>query len=74
MKPHLAGTANGRAVLTVDTVLELYVTEGTHKALAKRFGVSPAQVGKIKRGQSWSSVTQSIPKSFKDSSTIQGTG
>ena len=69
-KPHLSGINNGRAKLTVAIVLELYEAEGTHKDLAKQFGISPSAVGKIKRGESWASITQ---KRSKDSSTTPET-
>ena len=55
-KPHLAGTNNGRAKLTEKLVLEIRAAEGTHRAIAAKYGISANQVGSIRRLESWAHI------------------
>lgn len=47
------GEANGSAKLTEDDVRAIRAAVGTQRAIAKRFGVSKTNVGKIRRGEAW---------------------
>lgn len=52
-KPHLQGEKNGRAKLTEAKVQEVRAAEGTQQAIADKFSLSRAQVGSIRRLDSW---------------------
>ncbi len=47
------GSANGQAKLTEEQVWELYHSEDTQREIAAQYGVSPAQVSRIKRKKGW---------------------
>lgn len=49
------GESNGRAKITKELAIEIHMMPGTQKQIAKLFGISKSQVGKIKRGKSWTS-------------------
>jgi hypothetical protein len=46
-----------RAILTEDQVREIRASEDMGKALAVRFGVTPAQISHIRTGRAWANVT-----------------
>lgn len=50
------GEANGSAKLTEDQVRVIRSTAGSEREIAKRFGISPGTVGRIRRGQGWRHV------------------
>ena len=54
---HAYGERNGGAkisLITASDIKELYQSgEGTHRGIAKKFGISKTQVGRIVRGESW---------------------
>jgi HNH endonuclease len=50
------GSANGRAVLTEDSVCEIRALPLSYRALAERFGVSKSQIARIKTGLAWSAT------------------
>ena len=52
-QPGLKGIDNGRAVLTETRVREIRTATDTHRAIAKIYGISHANVGRIKRGEIW---------------------
>lgn len=54
-KPNV-GTANGRAVLTLDQVCEIRASTDTQIRLAARYGIAQTQVSRIKRGESWNQL------------------
>lgn len=45
-----------RAKLTVHQVHEIRKSGATQKVLARRYGISPSQVSRIKRGKSWNTT------------------
>lgn len=50
------GEANGLAKLTVEKVAAIKRASGTLVELAAQFGVSRAQIGRIRRGEHWKEV------------------
>jgi hypothetical protein len=50
------GVINGRSKLTVEQVREIRQAEGKQRDIAKRYGISPAQVWRIKTGTHWRDV------------------
>ena len=46
--------------LTEEAVLAIYHAKGSHRAIAKMFGVSPKHVSRIKRGKSRAKVTKHL--------------
>ena len=57
----MAGERNGMVKLTVAQVLDIFRSEGLEDQVAKRFGISRALVGLIRRRQRWASVTSERP-------------
>ena len=60
-----AGETNGAAKLSCQQVREIVKLAhgagwGLHKAIAKRFGISPGYVSAIKNGRTWSWLTKTI--------------
>lgn len=55
-KPHLRGTANGRAKITPELVRAIRAETATQKEIAAKYNLSPSQIGSIRRGDSWSHV------------------
>lgn len=51
------GSKNGRAKLTEEQALEILRSDDSHAAVARRYGVDPNIVAKIRRGRLWSHVT-----------------
>lgn len=51
------GVRSGTAKLTDDVVRSIRAAEGKYKELSKIFGISPAQICRIKSGTRWSHVT-----------------
>lgn len=56
-QPSRAGTRNGRAILTNETALAIYLADGTQGQIAAEFGISQPTVSEIKRGLKWAHVT-----------------
>lgn len=50
------GSKNGKTKLTVETVHAIRAAEGTTRDLAKQFGISPAQLNKIRNRKVWTHV------------------
>jgi hypothetical protein len=55
------GERQGGAKLTADQARTIYTSEKTQDQLAAEFGVSQAQVYRIRAGRAWAHVTSSIP-------------
>lgn len=51
------GERHGVSKLTADQVLDIYRSPEGAEVVARRFGVSPANVRSIRRGNTWSQVT-----------------
>lgn len=51
------GSANGRAKLTEDQVLDIYYDERAHTHIARDYGVDSTSVRNIKLGKSWAHLT-----------------
>lgn len=54
----MRGEKNGRSKLTANAVLEILRGTGTQQEMAKKFGVSRALVGMVRRGDVWRHVRQ----------------
>lgn len=48
-----AGERNGRAKLTEEEVAEIRRRPGSIRSLAREFGVSDAQISRIRTGKAW---------------------
>lgn len=53
---NLSGEAHGRAKLTPDLVLAIYVDPLGEKLAAKKYGVAYSVIGDIRRGKIWKTV------------------
>jgi|SRR5882672_6476060 len=57
-QPRMRGERNGNAVLTDEIVREIKSAVGvSRETLGIRFGVSPAYIGRIRRGERWGHIT-----------------
>jgi len=51
-----AGENNWGAKLSLEQVAKIKAASGRYREIADRFGVAPAQIGRIKRGENWVSA------------------
>lgn len=56
------GERSGRSKLREVDVIEIFFSDGTEEEVSKKYGISAANVGHIRRGTSWSHITKSAPK------------
>lgn len=56
------GTQVNHSKLTENQVLEIYTSKDTYEIVAKKYGINPYMVYKIRSGTSWASVTGGAPK------------
>lgn len=54
------GEAHARAKLTAPQVMAIYRDKRPNTVIAPEFGTSSANVGRIKRGEAWASVTRRL--------------
>lgn len=64
--PPQRGADHYNAKLTVEQVCEVRSAIGTQRAIAKRFGISKAQVFNIRKGLQWRTVPFDPPPSRRD--------
>jgi hypothetical protein len=50
------GSVNGRAKLTEESVREILAVPTQGRVLAKRFGVTPQCISRVRRGHAWAHV------------------
>lgn len=58
------GAGHGMSVLTPGEVLGVFYALGTQREIAKAYGVSQSQAGRIRRGDAWGDITGGKPSPF----------
>jgi len=57
---HPVGEANGLSKLSEENVIAVFTSNDSHRALARKYGVSDVAIASIRKGKTWTHVTDKL--------------